>query len=361
MQVLCYLNSTSPELAGRLLCAGSSMFLKKRFGIGYLLTILKSATTEENQLTELVKHHVQGAYLSTNVASEISFKLPMQQTQNFASLLRVLEDKQDHFGITGYGLSCSTLEEVFLATATNAHTQSPSATAAVHIDDHLGPSDTEYVGDSTGNDEELLNHDSLEAPLLSSNGTAAVGDVRAGRTRDNLWSFLKHIYCSRVVQQMIGQCTKRLVNIRRDWKGITCILIMPILFILPALWLAHIQSTRSDDPDPTTTKTIHISRDLLNGNAALVGGQVEEDTAELLLQYYPHHEVAYSNPFAHDICTWYYYDCNCWDIVNEGGGTTSDQIACQEERDPGMLLAMISGEKAVTQQCERCAWALYAC
>lgn len=47
---------------GRLICLGSSLFLKNRFGVGYNLTIVKSSKEENPRIND---------YLSTNLGPQI--------------------------------------------------------------------------------------------------------------------------------------------------------------------------------------------------------------------------------------------------------------------------------------------------
>ena len=110
---------------GRLKTCGSSLFLKNRFGLGYHLTIEKSdeksgvadANTEA-PLTALVTVAVRGARLLSNAARELSYMLPLAEVAAFAPLLERLEgDEGKDLGVGSYGISLTTLEEVFLRIA----------------------------------------------------------------------------------------------------------------------------------------------------------------------------------------------------------------------------------------------------
>jgi len=47
---------------GRLLCCGSSPFLKNKFGVGYSITFTKaSSETDSNPIISVIKKHVPGA------------------------------------------------------------------------------------------------------------------------------------------------------------------------------------------------------------------------------------------------------------------------------------------------------------
>eukprot|EP00457_Paulinella_chromatophora_P000191 gb/GEZN01000191.1/.p1 GENE.gb/GEZN01000191.1/~~gb/GEZN01000191.1/.p1 ORF type:complete len:1907 (-),score=328.53 gb/GEZN01000191.1/:145-5865(-) len=134
---------------GRMKCVGSPLFLKHLYGVGYSLTCLlrptstsqakqqpadpsvaeqkakwKDAQNQSKQqqlesppLSELVLSLVPGAAQTSQVAAELSFKLPLAQSHNIAKLLEVLEIRQIEFGLDSYGLSVTTLEEVFIKVA----------------------------------------------------------------------------------------------------------------------------------------------------------------------------------------------------------------------------------------------------
>jgi ATP-binding cassette subfamily A (ABC1) protein 3 len=123
---------------------GSSLFLKSRYGVGYTLTLTTSAvainssattaTTPTTASTEahdqtarissLVSLHVAQASVLSNVGAELSFRLPLNQSSKFPALLEALDQTQRELGIVNYGLSVTTLEDVFvsnLVTATRSN------------------------------------------------------------------------------------------------------------------------------------------------------------------------------------------------------------------------------------------------
>ena len=116
--------------AGRLICCGSSLFLKQKYGVGYSLTMVlagadpvEQAAAIEN-LIEIVNEHVP-TEPPTVSGREITFRLASTESDKFAPLLRALsavkivEDVAQPVtgiregGLVGdIGLSITTLEEV---------------------------------------------------------------------------------------------------------------------------------------------------------------------------------------------------------------------------------------------------------
>uniref|UniRef100_A0AAR5Q584 ABC transporter domain-containing protein n=1 Tax=Dendroctonus ponderosae TaxID=77166 RepID=A0AAR5Q584_DENPD len=102
---------------GNIRCCGSSLFLKNKFGIGYHLTLVLEAAAKEQAITRLVTTHVSKAEKARRHGRELSFILPHNAVDHFASLFSAIETEitnKSKLGISSYGVSMTTLEEVFL-------------------------------------------------------------------------------------------------------------------------------------------------------------------------------------------------------------------------------------------------------
>ncbi|XP_008587325.1 PREDICTED: ATP-binding cassette sub-family A member 8 [Galeopterus variegatus] len=98
---------------GKLKCAGSSLFLKKKWGIGYHLSLQLSEIRVQEKITSLVKQHIPDAKLSTESEGKLVYTLPLERTNKFPELYKDL-DSCPGLGIENYGVSMTTLNEVFL-------------------------------------------------------------------------------------------------------------------------------------------------------------------------------------------------------------------------------------------------------
>ncbi|XP_012225217.1 cholesterol transporter ABCA5-like isoform X2 [Linepithema humile] len=103
---------------GKLRCCGSSLFLKNKFGIGYHLTLVLEGNAREHAITRLVMSHVSKAEKARRHGRELSFILPHNSVESFAPLFSAIEHeiktRSSRLGISSYGVSMTTLEEVFL-------------------------------------------------------------------------------------------------------------------------------------------------------------------------------------------------------------------------------------------------------
>lgn len=116
---------------GSLRCCGSSLFLKHQYGVGYTLTLVKTAP-DASVAANIVHRHIPSATCVSEVGTEISFKLPLSSSHCFESMFREIEqctrrsvansqttdcEGKQLSGIESYGISVTTLEEVFLKVA----------------------------------------------------------------------------------------------------------------------------------------------------------------------------------------------------------------------------------------------------
>ncbi|XP_005402165.1 PREDICTED: ATP-binding cassette sub-family A member 6 [Chinchilla lanigera] len=98
---------------GRLRCAGSSVFLKRKWGLGYHLSFYKNERCDPEQITSFIKHHIPDAKLKTENKEKLVYSLPLERTSKFPDLFTDL-DKCSGQDMVSYDISMSTLSEVFM-------------------------------------------------------------------------------------------------------------------------------------------------------------------------------------------------------------------------------------------------------
>uniref|UniRef100_A0A670ZUT2 P-type phospholipid transporter n=1 Tax=Pseudonaja textilis TaxID=8673 RepID=A0A670ZUT2_PSETE len=127
---------------GKLCCVGSSLFLKNQLGTGYYLTLVKKdisilAISDTNimlswynataanlmthcvlldvsAISNLIMKHVSEAKLVEDIGHELSYVLPYEAAREgaFVELFHEIDDRLSDLGISSYGISETTLEEV---------------------------------------------------------------------------------------------------------------------------------------------------------------------------------------------------------------------------------------------------------
>ena len=105
---------------GRLRCCGSSLFLKSRFGIGYNLTMTRARKRwKPLDVTRTMLKYIPEAHLLSAAGGELSYRLPLASVSSFPHLFKEIDRKRARLGIGSYGISMTTLEEVFMRISTH--------------------------------------------------------------------------------------------------------------------------------------------------------------------------------------------------------------------------------------------------
>lgn len=200
---------------GELRCFGSSLYLKKTYGVGYTFTIEKSALVPggSKTITDVVKKHVVQAEILSNVGAEQSFRLPFQAAQHFVELFREIEAKKEELKIAEFGISVTTLEEVFIRVGKNVE------------DVHDRVSMLEAARTSVSKSDQ-------KPPELGVDATAGKimkeEDYGTLETDTGFVTFIKHFK---------ALFTKRFIYGKRDKRMVMCQLVLPVLLVTLGLGL----------------------------------------------------------------------------------------------------------------------------
>ncbi|XP_009677361.2 ATP-binding cassette sub-family A member 10-like isoform X1 [Struthio camelus] len=187
---------------GRLKCVGSSLFLKKKWGIGYHLRIHVSESCDLENVTSLVKRYISNAIVSGHSQYELRYKLPPENVNKFPDLFSDLDSCSDR-GLINYGVSMTTLEDVFL--------KLEEEITVDQEDDHTFGEEWAEAG--TRSSDEL----EQGALLLSDTIEATVSDMA-------LWR-----------QQVYAMARVHLLKLKSSLKSLGSILLLYVVFLLPVV------------------------------------------------------------------------------------------------------------------------------
>ncbi|XP_039085717.1 ATP-binding cassette sub-family A member 6 [Hyaena hyaena] len=98
---------------GRLKCAGSSVFLKRKWGLGYHLSLYRNEICDPEKITSFINHYIPDAKLKTENKEKLVYTLPVERTNKFPDLFSGLE-KCSGQAVISYDISTSTLSDVFM-------------------------------------------------------------------------------------------------------------------------------------------------------------------------------------------------------------------------------------------------------
>ncbi|KAL4429303.1 hypothetical protein ABPG74_002289 [Tetrahymena malaccensis] len=103
---------------GKLKCVGSSIFLKENYGNGFNITFVKQENTSPSKpLIKYVKQNLSDCELISDVSAEVAFQVPKSNIEKFQEFFTKLEKNKDSLYVRSYGISVTTLEQVFLKVA----------------------------------------------------------------------------------------------------------------------------------------------------------------------------------------------------------------------------------------------------
>ncbi|KAM7505445.1 hypothetical protein LguiB_004349 [Lonicera macranthoides] len=275
---------------GSLKCCGSSLFLKHQYGVGYTLTLVKTLPGA-SIAADIVYRHIPSA---TCVGTEISFKLPLASSPSFESMFREIElcmrisntnseatgsEDRHYLGIESYGISVTTLEEVFLRVAGCDINEAECLEEKKALD-----SSDSVVSQSSLSYEPKKSYDSK----LCGNYMMIVGlfFTMVGKTislvlaavLSFLGSLSLHCCCSCILTRSTfwkhskALLIKRAISARRDRKTIVFQLLIPAVFLFFGLLFLKLRS----HPDQiSVTFTTSNFNPLLSGGGG--GGPIPFD------------------------------------------------------------------------------------
>ncbi|NXF98070.1 ABCAA protein, partial [Eubucco bourcierii] len=187
---------------GRLKCVGSSLFLKKKWGLGYHLRIHVSESCDLQNVTSLVKQYIPNVIFSGHRQHELRYKLPLENVNKFPDLFLGLDSFSDQ-GIVNYGVTMTTLEDVFLRL---------EGEATVDQEDEHSPG--EEWGEAGPRCPDEIELGSL---LLAGTGEAALSG----------WALWR--------QQVSAMAWVHFLNLKNSAKILRSVLLLYVVFLLPVI------------------------------------------------------------------------------------------------------------------------------
>lgn len=187
---------------GELKCCGSSFFLKKRFGSGYHLICVKNENCDSSAVTNILRQYIPNIEIDSEIGSELSYDLPAEFVDKFEKMFQVLEEEQSALKLGSFGVSLTTLEEVFMKIGT----------------------------DSSQSDEISNGH---TVPNGTSNDNTSVGDtemplLHGFRLRANQW---------------YAMLKKKYIYWKRSWVLFILQILIPILFVVISVLVVRMFET----------------------------------------------------------------------------------------------------------------------
>ncbi|KAK7909890.1 hypothetical protein WMY93_014574 [Mugilogobius chulae] len=258
---------------GKMRCCGSSLFLKKRFGSGYYLTLVRDGsekmttqragmiqTAEEEKcplrsdspddgigsqnwsrddpsdltaVSQLVRRHVPEAVFLESIGQEITYILPYAGACNgtFGLLFGELDSALADLGLTSYGISDTTLEEIFLKVAEDTK-----------VDAQIPTKEQPLVRDWKRSSREFKRRSVASIHSANQNGINGLKEKFSNKVED-----LQKLECESgrgtvviggwrlIRRQFLALFIKRFHHARRSRKGLIAQVVLPAFFVCLSL------------------------------------------------------------------------------------------------------------------------------
>ncbi|XP_060076879.1 phospholipid-transporting ATPase ABCA1-like [Ylistrum balloti] len=211
---------------GVIKCCGTSLFLKKAYGAGYHLVVVKSKTCDVNRLTSLVTSHIPRAVVESDISAELSYLLPFEESPKFEKLFEDIESNSASLGISSFGTTATTMEEVFLKVGESSKSEDDE-----DEDGKNGHSNTTFV----------VERDSM-----------LMQPTTNGALSTNIYeTFEKNTGLKRTFQQFYGMFVKKAINTWRNKVVTITQLSLPVVFtVLAFLAIQESPSQQNTTAEP---------------------------------------------------------------------------------------------------------------
>ncbi|ODN05940.1 ATP-binding cassette sub-family A member 3 [Orchesella cincta] len=149
---------------GELQCVGSSLYLKKKYGGGYHLIIVKQPQCNVDKITDVLRKSIPDAEIDQNVGAELSYSLPDNKSKLFPAMFEELETRKEALGIASYGCGIVTMEEIFIRVGREAEAK---IVGAAQNGNHTLEVDIENEKTNAQNDAKLEEEERKRATGIS--------------------------------------------------------------------------------------------------------------------------------------------------------------------------------------------------
>ncbi|KAJ7345047.1 hypothetical protein JRQ81_000997, partial [Phrynocephalus forsythii] len=244
---------------GGLKCCGSPFYLKETFGGGYHLTLTKKKSPaltvaegcETSAVTAMIQSHLPEACLKEDIGGELVYVLPQFNSKTssaYQSLLRALDSGLEDLHIGCYGISDSTVEEVFLNLTKDLTTDRET--------------DAEWSKD-------------ISSCSMENDDLSVSSDNFTEKDDQVLFRMRKPNNISLLLRKAGALFVKRFHHTRRNVKGFVAQVILPVLFVVAAMGLGTLRTKVAEYPALQLSPSLYGSR----GQADFFGNYNETTSA----------------------------------------------------------------------------------
>ena len=302
------------------MCIGTSLFLKNRFGLGYKLTLVKKHAKLKKALEPFLSKYFEGIVKNSEVRGEVSFVIPRDQTMNFNTFFQDFDHRLDEFDIKSYGVSMTTLEEVFLKInqelAPEVFEKNSDFSSNQSSSDD-GEKDTRQYANSIG-------HSTYRKTIRKSSDLGSENGVGMRRSHlpnndedldDQANNLVRGSNCCTTME---ANTSKRFTLYGRDCAGFFCQILIPAVLVTLGLFFTSMPSQLAQSPPrPLSTGWYPTQRVIINESPIVPGTNTDADiTGQQFMAMMPNATTAFEPEYRSEQSTYIDYYTEVFEARN---------------------------------------------
>lgn len=234
---------------GVIKCCGTSLFLKKAYGAGYHLVTVKTKSCDVSKVAGLIQSHIPRAFVESDISAELSFLLPFDESAKFVKLFEELEAKLSSLGLSSFGISATTMEEVFLKVGEGSSNEDDDD------DDNDSNGKAGLLEKQNGVRPGVINNAFLIEEKTNGDPSGMQGGMMEPGTSKGSSVSKKNTGMKWAIQQFHGMFVKKAIHSWRNRIVSIVQLSLPVIFVILALTVDQTAPTNDDEPALTLSLT----------------------------------------------------------------------------------------------------------
>ncbi|XP_037074307.1 ATP-binding cassette sub-family A member 3-like [Pollicipes pollicipes] len=224
---------------GKVQCCGSSLFLKRKYGAGYHMVIVKEEGCNVDKITNTIQRFISDITYDQNIGAELSYVLPNEASSKFEELFTVLDENREELKVSSYGASITTMEEVFIRVGEQSNPKVQAELKQRSEARNGGTGGGSAASHGIVNDGFMADVETPGAPAkVDMEPTLASVDTGTRRT----------VGFVLLLQQFRAMMVKKALYSLRNWLLTLVQIILPIFFLVMALLVLKSFPGLADDP-----------------------------------------------------------------------------------------------------------------
>jgi ATP-binding cassette subfamily A (ABC1) protein 3 len=215
---------------GKLACCGSSLFLKSKYGVGYSFILTKDGKHVDSEpIKNFLGQHLSDFNVVNDVGGEVFIQMPLESSSRFPKMLRELDENKAQLGVINYGLSVTTLEEVFLRIGQNHAATVKEKATQTNLVKRMSSS-------------RIVNDEKKEDVINSSSDTEINQLMKLSGDKVNSGAFME------AFRHFVALLAKRYHFLKRDKGTLLCLILLPVICMGGGVGGMYAINNASGDP-----------------------------------------------------------------------------------------------------------------